>query len=189
MQLTKNVVKECVAEMKSNKNLGELSIAELPIARTYWEKVKAFERGFYSIEGDETTDAARFFSKKAFVKVKGYDEKITGPEDWDITERITEAGFERGWVCEIIKHYEKVPNPLKVAQKKYYYGLKSHRYFKRHDIKTFSPKTIYFLRPVFYKNWQRLVIHPVLTFGMIVMFCFELFGGGAGYLVGKARGL
>lgn len=189
MEITKNVVKSCVEEIENDKKLGELAIAEEPMAKSFWERVKAFERSFYSMEGDVLTDACRFFRKEAFNKVNGYDETITGPEDWDLSERVVGFGYKRGWIKELIKHYEFVPNPLKLAQKKFYYGLKSHRYFKRHNVSKISPKTIYFLRPVFYINWRKIVESPMLSLGMIVMFSFELLGGGLGFVVGKIKNL
>jgi len=189
MELTPDVVKQCVNEMEKDGIVGELCIAEEPVANSFWEKVKAFERSFYSLEGDSETDAARFFKKKIFWQLNGFDEKITGPEDWDLTERVISAGFECGWISEKIRHYENVPNPYKLAQKKYYYGLKSHRYFARHKVPMISAKTIYFLRPVFYKNWKRLIQHPVLSMGLFVMFSFELAGGAFGYLIGRIKKL
>lgn len=189
MELTPSVVKQCVNAMDKEKNLGALCIAEEPVANSFWEEVKAFERSFYSLEGDSKTDAARFFRKKIFWEMKGFDEQITGPEDWDLTERVTSAGYKRGWISEKIKHHESVPNPIRLAQKKYYYGLKSYRYLARHNVAAISPKTIYFLRPVFYRNWRRLVKNPILSMGLFIMFSFELVGGGMGFLVGKVKKL
>lgn len=189
MELTPNVVSECVAEFEKHKKVGAVSIPETSITSTFWENVKAFERTFYNLEGDEVTDAARFFPKKIFDEVGGYDEKITGPEDWDLPERVKKAGYKIGRVRAKIKHYESVPNPFKLAKKKYYYGLNSHRYLAKHNINPIGAKTIYFLRPVFYKNWKRLISHPVLTVSMFVMLTLEQFGGGLGYLVGRFRKL
>lgn len=189
MELDRNVVRECVLLMKRNKKCGLITIPEVSVANTFWEKVKAFERSFYNKKGDTTTDAGRFFVRRAFEKVGGYDETITGPEDWDLPERILKAGYKQGRIRSKIFHYERVPNPLKLAKKKYYYALTSHRYLKKHDISAFSDKTIYFLRPVFYKNWKTLLSNPILTAAMFMMLTLEQIGGGLGYLVGKYKKL
>jgi GT2 family glycosyltransferase len=178
-----------VVKITSVANAGAVIIPEQSIAHTFWEKVKSHERSFYNKDGDTMTDAARFFSREAFEKVGGYDESITGPEDWDLPENIIKLGYKTARVKEIIYHYERVPSPLKLASKKYYYALTSYRYLKKHAISPISAKTIYFLRPVFYKNWRRLLGHPVLSAAMFVMFSFELAGGGLGFLVGKAKKL
>ena len=60
MELTKNVIKECVEVVKRNKVIGGVIIPEKSIAFKFWEKIKAFERSFYNLEGDNETDAARF---------------------------------------------------------------------------------------------------------------------------------
>lgn len=187
MRLSPNLVKQSVNLLKSDQAIGAATILEKSVARTFWEKVKAYERSFYNLEGDSITDAARFFPRKIFETTGGYDESITGPEDWDLTDKVKALGYKIGVCRELIYHYERVPNPLSVAKKKYYYGIKSHRYFKKQNVPIFSPKTIYFLRPIFYKNWRKLLVHPILTLGMVTMMTLELIGGGLGFLVGKFK--
>jgi len=187
MELSKYIVKECVEKIEESNLIGAVAVPERSIAKTFWEKVKAFERSLYNEHGDSATDAARFFSKKVFKEVGGYDESITGPEDWDLPERIVSGGYKQVRIESKIHHYERVPNPIKLAMKKYYYGLKSHRYFSKHKISVFGPKSIYVLRPVFYQNWKKLIKHPFLTFAMLVMLTFEQVGGGIGYLIGKIK--
>ncbi len=189
MELESNVVRECVILMKRDRKYGLITIPEVSVANTFWERVKAFERSFYNIQGDVTTDAGRFFDRLTFEKVGGYDETITGPEDWDLPERILKAGYKQGRIKSKIFHYERVPNPLKLAKKKYYYALTSHRYLKKHGTSPFSKKTIYFLRPVFYKNWKILTSNPLLSIAMFFMLTLEQIGGGLGYLVGKYKKL
>lgn len=189
MELEQNVVNECVIRMQKMQKCGLITIPEVSVANTFWEKVKAFERSIYNKEGDTTTDAGRFFDRKAFEKVGGYDETITGPEDWDLPERILKIGYKQGRIKSRIFHYERVPNPIRLAKKKYYYALTSHRYLKKHGISPLSQKTVYFLRPVFYKNWKMLASNPVLSIAMFVMLILEQIGGGLGYMVGKYKKL
>lgn len=185
MVLTQNVVKECVEKIRSDKRVAAVVIPEKSIGFSFWEKVKGFERSFYNEKGDIFTDAARFFKKEVFEKVGRYDEKITGPEDWDLPETVLEKGYLIKRIMFPIYHYERIMSIWSLARKKYYYALKSGRYLKRHKISIISPKTIYFLRPVFYKNWRKLLRHPILTFGLILMFSVELVAGGLGYLFGR----
>lgn len=189
MELTKDVVSECLKAFKSDAKIGALSIPEESIARTFWEKVKAFERSFYNLEGDAVTDAARFFSKKVFNGSGGYDTAITGPEDWDLRNRILKAAYRIGRIKSLIYHYERIPTLGDLMKKKYYYSLKSHRYLSKHKVSLISPETIYFLRPVFYKNITRLIIHPVLTLGLILVLSAELLAGGLGYFIGRIKRL
>lgn len=189
MELIPGVVKECVEKIQKDKKSGAIAIPEKSIALTFWEKVKAFERSIYNLEGDSITDAARFFTREAFNKAGGYDESITGPEDWDLPDTIRELGYKQNRIKAIIYHYERVPSPLALARKKYYYGLRAYRYLTKHKISVISAKTIYFLRPVFYKNWARIIAHPVLSLGMMMMLSAELIGGGLGFLMGRIKKL
>lgn len=187
MELIPKVVSECVQLAQSDKKIGEIVIPEQSISSNFWGKVKAFERSFYNEKGDELTDAARFFRKDVFFKAGGYDETITGPEDWDLPETIKEMGYKVGRIKSKIYHYERINSPFEVAYKKFYYAKLAHRYLKKHNISLVSAKTIYFLRPVFYKNWQKLIQHPILTIGLILMLTLEQVGGALGFLYGKIR--
>ncbi len=189
MELSKDVVKECVNVCEKKSDIGCVVIPEESKGRNYWEKVKAFERSFYNEEGDNVTDAARYFTRKAFLKAGGYDEAITGPEDWDLSESIRKLGFNIERITSVIYHYERINSPLNLARKKYYYALKSHRYLSKQKISLFSTKTIYFLRPVFYRHFDRILTHPVLSLGMFLMLSIELVGGGLGYITGRIKKL
>lgn len=185
MELSPEVLKECVMMIEKDKKMGGIVIPEESKANNFWGKVKAFERSFYNIEGDLTTDAARFFTKEAFLRVGGFDETITGPEDWDFPESVKKAGFKIGRIKAKIYHYERISSPVSLAKKKYYYGLKSSRYLTKNKISVISPKTIYILRPVFYKNWKKLISHPFLSIAMFYMLIIEQIGGGLGYIKGR----
>ncbi len=184
MKLSNQVVNDCVFKMKDNR-IGALCIPEESIGGRFWEKVKAFERSFYNLAGDEITDAARFFRKKVFEKVGGYNEALTGPEDWELTEKVRKSKYSINRISAVIYHYEVIPNIYFLLKKKYYYGLKSSTYLKKNRISLISPKTIYFLRPVFYRNWQRMASRPALAVSMFIMFSLELVAGALGYLKGK----
>lgn len=189
MQLPSSIIEECVKVARVDKNIGAIVIPEVSEAHTFWEKVKGFERSFYNEKGDPVTDAARFFSREAFSSGGGYDEMITGPEDWDLPETIRELTYIIGRIEVKIHHQERIQSPLSLAKKKFYYGLRAHRYLSKHKISTVGPKTIYFLRPVFYKHLDRIFAHPILSTGMFIMLTAELIGGGLGYLVGKIKKL
>ncbi len=184
MELTSKVIAVCVQKI-AKENIAGVVVPEESKWTNFWGQVKAFERSFYSEKGDPITDAARFFSKKVFNKVGGYDESITGPEDWDLPDRIREQGYKIDRITEKIYHHEQELSLGRLFKKKFYYGLNAHRYLSKHKIGVLSPKTIYFLRPLFYKNWTKLIIHPLLSLAMIYMLSVELIGGGLGYIIGR----
>lgn len=186
MELTEDVISECVKVVEIGDFSGVV-IPEESVASNFWGEVKSFERSFYNEKGDPITDAARFFKKSTFTKVEGYDETITGPEDWDLPDRIREKGYKIGRSKGRIYHHENEISLINLFNKKFYYGLNAHKYLSKHNIGLLSPKTVYFLRPLFYKNWVKLLKHPALSLAMVYMLSVELFGGGLGYLLGRIR--
>lgn len=185
MELSQGVIEECVENIEMDKRNGGIVIPEESIADTFWGKVKAFERSFYNMGGDTLIEGARFFTREAFERVSGFDETITGPEDWDFPENVKKAGFQIERIKSKIYHHERISSPFFLAKKKYYYALKSNRYLQKNNIPVISPKTIYFLRPTFYRNWRRLISNPILSTALVYMLVLEQIGGGLGYIKGK----
>lgn len=189
MELSSNVLSECISLVTSKENVGGITIPEVAIGKNYFEKVKAFERSIYNESGDQFTDAARFFPKSVFEKVGGYDETITGPEDWDLPDSIRKEGYQILRIAATINHYEYIPSLFALLRKKYYYAKRAHRYLRKQNIQVVSPKTVYFLRPVFYKHWRKYFSHPLLFLGMVILLSGELISGGIGFIEGKVRNI
>lgn len=185
MSLSVNVIKQCVEIAQSDKTIGGVVIPERSKASNFLGKIKSYERSFYNERGDFITDAARFFTREAFCKAKGYDETITGPEDWDLSETIKNTGYKIKRISAYIYHHERITSILVLVKKKFYYALLSSRYLDKHKISIIGPKTVYFLRPIFYKNWKKLLKNPSLTTGLFLMLFFEQIGGIVGYLYGR----
>jgi len=185
MELTSDVVSACIKKAVRFKKVGGIVIPEESIANTFWEKVKAYERSFYNLKGDYNIEAARFFNRSIYDKAGGYDETVTGPEDWLLPETIRKKGYQILRVDNTyIYHHERIKNIFSLAKKKYYYGLKSRKYLSKTNLSPFNEKTIYFLRPAFYKNWKRLVTNPFMSTAMIIMLSVEQIAGITGYVHG-----
>jgi glycosyltransferase involved in cell wall biosynthesis len=189
MELSKNVVAQGVRAIVRSNKIGMIVVPEISIAQKYWEKVKAFERSFYNESGDDKIDAARFFKREVFTKVGGYDENITGPEDWDLPEEIRLKGYRSARIKAPIYHHERIDSIWELAKKKYYYGLRAHTYMSKHKVSVMDAKTIYILRPVFYQKWRKLLQQPQLSISMFCMLMIEQFFGGWGYLSGRLKKL
>lgn len=177
MELSTRVIEGCVGKIQSS-GFGGVIIPEESVGIGFWANVKAFERSFYI--GDDITEAARFFDRSAFLWLSGFDENITGPEDWDLSMRVQKA-LGLGRAKSLIYHNEEHLSLWKLMKKKYYYGKKASVYLSKNKISSLSPQTIFFLRKAFYKNPQKLIAHPILTFGMICMLLLETIAGGFGY--------
>lgn len=180
MELTSGVIAACVQEIiEKDKDIKGIIIPEVSIGEGFWAKCKALERSCYV--GDETIEAARFFDKKAFFEFKGYDESLTGVEDWDLSQRLKKK-YKISRIKSFIRHNEGRPSLLKLARKKYYYAQGLPAYLKKHPGSITREQSIYFLRPAFCRNWKKLIRHLILFFGMIVMLATEMIAAGAGFI-------
>lgn len=183
MILTKDVVTECVAQLE-NKESEMVIVPEKSFGEGFWAKAKTLEREIH--RGESYFEAARFFTRKVFWEAGGYDENLTGPEDWDLPQRLAKT-HKVGRIKSLILHNEGHPTLLKLARRKYYYGLSAYKYLKKQRLPVFTPKTVYILRPALYRNWHKLIGNPVVSFGMFIMLLAETLGGGLGYLVGRIK--
>lgn len=184
MVLTEDVVSQCVELAQRSSRLGAIIIPEKSFGSGFWTKAKIFEREINA--GEEYFEAARFFPKKVFTELHGYDELLTGPEDWDLPQKISRK-YKISRIRSFILHNEGRHTLLGLAKKKYYYGLSAHKYLENQQISIINQRMIYLLRPAFYRNWQKLLLHPITTFAMLIMLTAETIGGAWGYLVGRFR--
>jgi len=181
MELTPHVISHCAA-LASKNHIATVIIPEKSVGKGFWAACKALERVCYL--GDETIEAARFFDKNVFFEFGGYDEQITGPEDWDLPQRIKKK-YPSGRITSFILHNEKYLSIWLLLKKKYYYGKKAKVYAKKHQHNIILPQTIYILRPAFYKHWKLLLSRPILSMGMIAMLFGEQIAGFLGFIVGE----
>lgn len=183
MIITSKVIEECVSLFEKKKGkIGGIIIPEESFGQGVWAEAKKFEREIN--QGEDYFEAARFFSKDIIREVGGYNENLTGPEDWELPLRIKRK-YSIKRIKSGILHNEGQLSLQTLARKKYYYGLSVHKFLVSQKIPVLSARTVYFLRPGFYKNAPKLIKHPILTILMIVMLISETFAGGLGYLKGR----
>ena len=168
MILSKNVIKECVKKLEENDNILALYIPEIILGNSFWNKVRRFERSFYNAT---VIDCVRFVRKNAFERVGGFDENMSGPEDWDFDKKIRKLGK-----VDIIKtpifHNEIDFNLKKYLRKKSYYAESFNAYIKKWgendpDIKR-QLGSFYRFFVIFFEGgkWKKLIRHPIFTVGM-----------------------
>jgi len=168
MILNKDVISDCVKKVESDPKIIALYISEIVMGKSFWSKVRRFERSFYD---GTVIDCARFIKKEAFQKVGGFDENLTGPEDWDLDKKLRNVGKVE-LITTPIYHNETEFNLKKYLNKKGYYAKKFDAYIAKWgkndpDIKKQFGLCYRFLG-VFIENgkWKKMIAHPILTFGM-----------------------
>lgn len=171
MILHKDVVRDCVGKIRENPEIVALYVSEVVMGDKYFSKVRRFERSFY----DATViDCARFIQKSAFQTAKGFDENLTGPEDWDLDKKLRKIG-KTGLVTTPIYHNEAEFELGKYLNKKGYYAKKFDTYIAKwgnNDPDLRKQFGLYYrFLGVFVEQgkWKKMLAHPFLTFGMFFL--------------------
>ncbi len=192
MILSPHLIENCVAMMDKNNYIA-LHIPEIVLGSSFWSQVRRFERSFYD---GTVIDGARFFRKDKFKEVGGFDETMSGPEDWDIDKKIKKIGRigllnstekNGSWPLQkfildcgvdssrfgcVIYHNESEFNLKKYLSKKGYYATSFDSYIQKWgkddpDIKKQLGLKYRYLG-VFVENgkWLKLLSRPDLALGM-----------------------
>ncbi|MFA6047624.1 MAG: glycosyltransferase [Parcubacteria group bacterium] len=171
MILSENVIRDCVKKLESDSDIIALHISEIIMGKKFFSRVRRFERSFYD---GTAIDGVRFIKKDKFLEVGGFDEKLTGPEDWDLDKKLKRIGK-----IELIKtpiyHNEAEFDLKKYLSKKGYYARKFDEYISKWgkddpDLKKQLGIRYRFLG-VFLENgkWKKLLRHPILASGMYLL--------------------
>lgn len=189
MNLTPGVVKAAVELIQSNPKVRGVIIPEESFGEGFWAKCKKLERSFYV--GVEWMEAARFFDRKTFEELGGYDENNTGTEDYDLPQRIQEkyGSDSISRIKEFINHNEQKLSLIKTCKKKYYYAQRLDTYRsvqanKDNFKKQSSPLSRYKL---FFSKPGKLFKNPIIGLGMIYLKTCEYAAGSAGFIVSKFK--
>ncbi len=167
MILSPGLLEDCVQKVKYS-NVIALYIPEVIMGDKFWNKVRRFERSFYD---GTVIDAVRFVNKKYFLKSGGFDESISGPEDWDFDKKIRNLG-NVDISTNPLYHNEINFNLKKYIQKKGYYIVSFDKYVNKWpkqdpDIKKQLGFYYRFFGVFIEKGkWKRIAKSPILTAGM-----------------------
>jgi hypothetical protein len=124
--------------------------------------------------------AARIFDREFFLALGGFDESLTGPEDWDLTQR---ARKQTGMpiLTQCLWHDEGSFSLASQVRKKFYYGRSFARYASKHPGQAGGQANLLF-RPAYLRHWRELARQPLLTVGMFSLRLCEGLAGLAGIL-------
>lgn len=180
--LEPEIVAQCVQECEE-KNLDGIAVHNTSAEGLgFWADVRKLERNCY--RDDDLNIAVRFFSKKAFLKIGGFDPDLFGPEDYDFHNRFVAAGFRYGRVKAIERHLGEPKSLKDICKKSFIYGQEMARYFRKHP--ELAKKQLNPVRPAFFRHASDFLSRPVLALGFIIMWVTKFFAGGLGFL--KAYG-
>lgn len=169
MILSENVLAECI--VKAKEGMIALYIPEKVIGKGFWVKVRDFERSFYN---GTCIDVVRFVRRDKFLEIGGFDESLTGPEDWDFDRRIRRVG-NVGMINSPIYHNEEEFSLKRYIYKKSYYAKSFDKYIRKwgRDDPIIKRQLGWRYRSfgVFFEDrkWKRLLSRPSLALGMYLL--------------------
>lgn len=167
MTLAPGVISECVKKCEAEGRAG-LYIPEIITGKGFWIKARNFERRFYNMTA---IDCVRFVPRNIFSDIKGFDEIMTGPEDWDFDRRVRQTGMV-DIIASPIYHNEGWLSIIRYLRKKAYYADSFSAYIKKwgRSDATVKKQLGFYYRfiGVFTEDnkWRELLRHPLLSAGM-----------------------
>ena len=176
MELNKNVIRECIQLIKEDSSMKAIIIPEESFGEGFWAAVRSLEKKCY-LE-DPYIEAARFFEKKTFFKVGGYDENLIAGEDWDLTNRL-KGKIKIGRINSFLRHNEGKLSLFGAVRKKFYYSKHIKKFIDKN--KNFSQLTPF--RIAFLRNWRLLLANPILSLGLVILKTCEFGAGLVGLLI------
>lgn len=169
MVLEPRVAEEVAGAFCEEPRVQALVIPERSVGVGFWARCRALEKELYLEDPD--VEAARAFRRPAFEAAGGYDERIHGGgEDWDLPERVAEAGGAIGRVNASLVHDEGRLTLGAHLAKKLYYGRTLLRYVRKHP----SGATRKLVRRAFLRRMDLLAKHPVQALGLLILKALEL---------------
>jgi len=161
MVLEPSVVGQVLREMHAGADA--IVIPEYTMGRGFVAKVRAFERAQYV--GASQVEAPRFFGRRVFEQVGGFDEELNAGEDWDLAIRVASSGALRGRTTACIWHDEGRVGYLAHCRKKGLYASGLKAFFAKHGSRGHG---IILDRPYLRHPW-RLARHPLLGMGLVAL--------------------
>lgn len=127
--LTPGLAAEAVDAFRADPGLGALVIPEHAFGDGFLAGARALEKRLYL--GDGTVEAARVFRRSALESCGGYDETLTGAEDWELPDRVEASGHRVGRTRATVWHDEGRVKLRTAFAKKRYYAAGVHSYLTR----------------------------------------------------------
>jgi glycosyltransferase involved in cell wall biosynthesis len=161
MMLERTVLAE--VEEAIRDGAGAVIVPERTVGHGFFARVRQYERSYYG--SDTSIEAARGFSASIFESVGGFDEQLTGPEDWDLTIRVrAKAPIFRAKAGAV--HDEGRVRFLDACRRKAYYAEGLRRFARKHGRTGIG---LAIDRPWLRRPWTLLYPHPLLGLGVLAL--------------------
>ena len=161
MVLASGVVAEVVAQV--GQGADAVVVPEVTVGKGFFADVRAFERSLYV--GSSQVEAARFFRSDVFNSLGGFDESLTGPEDWDLALRAKQQGANICRTTATIVHDEGTVHYLALCRRKAHYAQGLRAFLAKHGS---EGRALLLDRP-YLRRPAQLLRHPALGAGLVAL--------------------
>jgi len=174
MIIEPTVIEKCLRAM-SDPRTGGVIIPEKTVGSGFWIQVRDFERSFYF---GTKIESARFFATREVLKVGGFDEDLITYEESTLPQKIEKNGLKTDVrISSFILHDEGNFNLKEWLKKKRYYASTANTYRQRYPVYSKHQMSISYRVGIYLRNgnWIKLLKHPDLTSGLIILKSLEFF--------------
>jgi glycosyltransferase involved in cell wall biosynthesis len=189
MELEPTLVSEGV-RLCGEAGFDAVILPERSVGSGFWAAVRALEKRCY-LEDSTMETPNRFIKREVYHAVDGYDPLLIVGEDFDLGDRIAEAGYSVGRTTAFIAHHE-VLTFIQMLRKHYYYGSQMPQYLRKSRGR--GVKRFFILRRAYLRNWREFLRNPLLGGGLVLMKALQYAFGTVGFATGvfamrKRRGM
>lgn len=187
MELGLNVINECIQLARRTPSIGGVVVSERSVGKSFWVRVRDFERSFYS---GSIIESARFFPTVLAKEVGGFEEGLVFFEESTLPykiQRMNHRTFLR--TTSVILHREDDFSLAMWLRKKFYYGESIHLYRVKYGDYSKVQISVRFRFSLFLKDWRRFMGRPKLALGLMLLKSLEYFAAASGQFHSKLRSL
>jgi glycosyltransferase involved in cell wall biosynthesis len=146
-----------------------------------WARVRNLERSTYF--GTEKFEGVRFFRRDLYLAVGGYDDNVPIFEEYDLQDRLIQAGARIGRVSSSAEYHLGEPETLReIAGKSFYYGRRYVTLLQKQG--TAALRHANPVRSSFFTHWRDFCRKPALTAAFLLMLIVKYGFGAAGAAAG-----
>jgi len=163
MELTEHVLAECVT-LALEEGADAVIIPEVSAGENYWTKCLGLNKALaLAMSGHE---AARFYLRKAFDALGGFDPALEAGEDFDLHFRAEDKGLKIGRIKSPIIHHLGNMKFSSMVDKFHYYGQTVDEFRKKHH-QRFEKGPAY--PSLVLRRWRILAGDPIHAIGFFAL--------------------
>lgn len=175
--LDKKVVEECI-KLCETDSYDAVVVHNSPDVRVSWiARVRKFEVDMYKYNLNHSS--ARFIRKDLYLKLGGFDSKVTAGEDYDFQNKLNRSGARVGFAEAEALHLGE-PRHLWPHLMKYFDYGKDFVNYQNVTTKQEQATQLGFFRGVYFKNWRKFFKHPLQAIVFLGYNSLKYLFGGAG---------